>query len=78
MPYSPEEVALRLKEFIKAVETEAFRGPAIQDCRASIADPIKEQLLMAWERRVGKLAPDECIELARLIEKMSVGLRFDS
>jgi hypothetical protein len=71
MPNTPEAAALRLRAFIRAVESKAraYMGP--NEIGQPTVRPRKDPLTTTYEECLGQLAPGERNELDRMIRKMS-------
>ena len=71
MPNTPEAAAMRLRNFIRAVESKARAYMAPNQVGEFSARPPKDSLTTTYEECLGQLAPGERNELDRMIRKMS-------
>ena len=74
MPNTPEAVAVRLRAFVRAVESNSGAYMTPNEI-GQPSWPRKDPLLMTYEECLDQLAPGERNELDRMIRKMSGILR---
>lgn len=71
MPDTTETIALRLRNFIEAVERKAGASGGQTRVEEMRATARKDPRSMTYEECLGELSVDECGELDRMIRKMS-------
>jgi hypothetical protein len=71
MPDNVEAIALRLREFIQAVDRKAGAGGFQTRVEEMRAVARKDPKSATYEACLGKLTPDELVKFDSMIEKMS-------